>query len=104
MICIDSNRAIHAALETTDAFDVIITDVYRDGIGGQPDQPKAGLETVQTLQAEAPGVPVIVYSGHYLTASGNKQISSSIIATTNNTKKVFEIVTEIARKKMKIPI
>jgi len=96
VICIDSNAGIQEAFTTADGFDVVITDMYRDAIKDRP-----GLQTVDIIRKQHPGVPVVIYAGSYTAAHANEPVSSPVIADTNDTRRVFTIVADIAPKKTK---
>jgi hypothetical protein len=78
---------------------VVITDMYRDAVGGSSNQPEGGLETAKIIQADHPDVPVIIYAGRYSQQHGSEPVRAPVIANTNDTEKVFELVTQIARNK-----
>jgi CheY-like chemotaxis protein len=100
VVCVDSNLAIASAFATAGDFDVVITDMNRDVVGNRPAEPEAGLQTVQIIRADHPNVPVIIYAGRYSAQHANEPLSPPVVANTNNTQKVFEMVFDIATKKL----
>ena len=50
VVCVDSNEGIDEAFATAGAFDVVITDIYRDAVGDRRAQPEGGLETVKIIK------------------------------------------------------
>jgi CheY-like chemotaxis protein len=100
VICLDTNNAILDAFRTAGGFDVVITDMYRDPVRGQPAQPEAGLGTASLIRTNFPTVPVIIYAGGWSAEHANDQLQNPVIAITNNTHRVFDLVTSIARKKV----
>jgi CheY-like chemotaxis protein len=101
VICIDSNAAIQEAFTTAGGFDVVITDMFRDAIRDRPAEPEGGLQTASIIRTEHPDVPVIIYAGSYSAAHASEPVSRPVIADTNDTQRVFTLVTGIAAKKLK---
>jgi hypothetical protein len=62
-------------------------------------EPRAGLETVSIIRGQHPSVPVIIYAETYSAAHENDPSSSPVIAITNDTQRVFTLVTDIATKR-----
>jgi hypothetical protein len=77
----------------------MITDVHRDAVGKRPEEPEAGLKTVQFVRSQHPGVPVIIYSGSYAATHKNDPVVAPVIVNTNDPQRVFDTVTDIAAKK-----
>jgi hypothetical protein len=103
VICIDSNVGIQDAFVTSGGFDVVITDMYRDAVGWKKKaQPEGGLETVSIIRDKYSKVPVVIYASRYATEHAkehaNDPLEPPVIAITNDTQKVFTIVTELAAK------
>jgi CheY-like chemotaxis protein len=96
VICIDSNSGIDEAFATAKDFDVVITDMHRDGVRGEPDEREGGLKTIELIHKQHPKVPVIIYAGSYSLAHENEPVSTPVIANTYKTERVFKIVTDIA--------
>ena len=101
VVCVDSNAAIRDAFVTAVRFDVVITDMYRDAVGGKPAQPEAGLQVVDMIKADYGGVPVIIYAGSYSEQHARDLIFPPVLANTNDTQKVFDLVFEIASRKLR---
>jgi DNA-binding NarL/FixJ family response regulator len=101
VICIDSNAGIQEAFATANGFDVVITDMYRGAIKNRPVEPEAGLQTVDIIRKQHPGVPVVIYAASYSATHANEPVSAPVIADTNDTQRVFTIVADIAAKKTK---
>jgi CheY-like chemotaxis protein len=99
VIAIDSDDGINESFATTGGFDVVITDMARDGLHGKPDQNNAGLNTISIIRANHPEVPVVVYAGSYAAEHQNDPLQPPVIAITNDTQRVFTIVKDIAAKK-----
>jgi DNA-binding NarL/FixJ family response regulator len=99
VVCIDSNAGIADSFSTAGRFDVVITDMYRDAMGSRPAQPEAGLQTVELINADFGNVPVIIYAGNYSAQHATDPVSPPVLANTNNTQKVFDLVLDIASKK-----
>ena len=102
VVCINSNDAISDAFTTAGGFDVVITDMFRDAILGKPDQPEAGLDTAKIIERTHPNVPVIIYAGRYSAQHAGDPVVTPIIANTNNTQRVFDLVSSIATAKIKL--
>jgi CheY-like chemotaxis protein len=100
VVCLDSNNAIQNAFRTAGGFDVVITDMYRDPTRGEPEKREAGLEAASIIRTNFPTVPVIIYAGGWSAEHANDRLQSPVIAITNNTHRVFDLVTSIARKKV----
>jgi hypothetical protein len=75
--------------------------MYRDAVGDRPVEPEAGWQTVSTIKANYPDIPVIIYAGRYSAQHAGDPVSSPVLANTNNTQKVFDLVFDIAAKKLK---
>jgi hypothetical protein len=103
VICVDSNAGIEDAFATPGQFDVVITDMYRDAVPdrNRPLEPEGGLETVRIIGKQYPEVPVIIYADGWSATHANEQFSKPVVVNTNDTERVFTIVTEIAAKKIK---
>jgi CheY-like chemotaxis protein len=98
VVCIDSNAGIHDAFATARGFDVVITDMFRDGVSKKPDEAEAGLQTLKIIAADHPKVPVIIYSGSYAAKHANDPLSAPVIADTNDPQRVFDLVSNIAAR------
>jgi hypothetical protein len=56
---------------------------------------------VNIIKADYPNVPVIIYAGKYSAQHANNPVSPPVLVNTNDTQKVFEVVFDIAAKKLK---
>ena len=101
VVCIDSNSSIASTFATVGRFDVVITDMYRDAVRDRPVEPEGGWQTVNIIKADYPNVPVIIYAGTYSAQHANDPVSPPVLANTNDTQKVFDLVFDIAAKKSK---
>jgi CheY-like chemotaxis protein len=101
VVCIDSNSYIASTFATAGRFDVVITDMSRDAVGNKPVEPEAGWQTVNYIKANYPNIPVIIYAGTYSAQHAKDAVSPPVLANTNDTQKVFDMVFDIAAKKLK---
>jgi CheY-like chemotaxis protein len=101
VVCADSNAAIFGAFTTAGHFDVVITDMFRDEVGSRPAEPNAGLQTIDIVKVNYPKVPIIIYAGKYSAQHASEPVSPPVLANTNDTQKVFDLVFDIASKKLK---
>jgi len=93
VVCVNSDAGISTAFSAADSFDVVITNMARENAE------LGGLQTVQSIKADYPGVPVIIYSSGYAEAHKNDPLVPPVKAITNSPREVFNIVTNIAAKR-----
>lgn len=101
VVCKDSNPYIAGAFATAGRFDVVITDMHRDAVSNRPDEPEAGWQTVGIMGGDYPNIPVIIYAGQYSAEHAKDPVSPPVLANTNDTQRVFDMVFDIAVKKLK---
>jgi len=100
VVCIDSDAGIPVSFATAGRFDVVITDVARDGDGARAADRTAGLKTINTIKSSHPSTPIIVYSGSFAAEHASDPLVSPVISITNDPQKVFDLVIDIASKKI----
>jgi CheY-like chemotaxis protein len=100
VVCIDSDAGISASFATAGRFDVVITDIARDGDGTRATDRTAGLKTIDTIKSSYPNTSIIIYSGSFAAQHPNDTLAPPVIAITNDPQKVFDLVIDIASKKI----
>ncbi|MGY4507308.1 hypothetical protein [Bradyrhizobium sp. USDA 3650] len=100
VVCIDSDAGISASFATAGLFDVVITDIGRDGSGMRAADKNAGLKTIDNIKSSHPNIPIIVYSGSFANRLSSDALVSPVITITDDPQKVFDLVIDIASKKI----
>jgi CheY-like chemotaxis protein len=83
-----TDAALTELRQHPDKYDVVITDMRRG------DEPRAGYDLLERLQAADVRQPVIIYSAGSRSASNREEaIAHGALAATNTPEKLFEYVT-----------
>jgi CheY-like chemotaxis protein len=100
VICIDSNDSLRRAFNDASGFDVVITDIGRDEIGGRREaDPEGGLKTVEMIRNSHPDTKVIIYAGRWAASHRNDHLQAPVIQITNYTQEVYSTVVDLAKEK-----
>lgn len=97
VICVDSNAGIASAFGDATHFDVVITDIGRNG--SREAGPEAGLKTVEIIRKDHPTTKVIIYAAAYAAAHRNDPLVDPVIQITNYPQDVYRTVVELATRK-----
>ncbi|MBB2961876.1 response regulator [Methylobacterium sp. R2-1] len=101
VICIDSNNGIEQAFEDASNFDVVITDMYRDGLanGSRQTDAEAGMKTVEKIRLSHPSVKIIIYAGSWSASHRSDYLQPPVTLITNYPQEVYNTVVDMAKIK-----
>lgn len=101
VVCIDSNDGIQQAFEDASGFDMVVTDMYRDGLakGTRQADAEAGMKTVEQIRLSHPGVKVIIYAGSWSASHRSDYLQPPITLITNYPQEVYNTVVDMAKIK-----